>query len=200
MLTITPLPFLHLPSLTQPRAGPLHNQLSGKPVKSAICILIWCDDTGLCPLAYLNMKADLRAEWKTVLQGNSNWGRATGQMLGKGRWPAGVPQAATTSISVYGVGGSGGGGGWVSAAGSRVGSQRIWALGWMLFSWRAGSGWISGSGPQVSWCALLSQAFFPWSREEPDHWGSTLHQQWPQRAERAGIQVLLPATGILIGL
>lgn len=92
------------------------------------------------------------------------------------------------------------GGGWVSAAGSLVGGQRIWALGWMLFSWRAGSGWISGSGPQVSWCALLSQAFFPWSREEPAHWGSTLHQQWPQRAERAGIQVFLPAMGILIGL
>ena len=193
VLTITPLPFLHLPSLTQPRAGPLHNQLSGKPVKSAICILIWREDNGLCPLAHFNMKADLRAEWKAVLQGNSSSGRAAGQMLGEGRWPPRVPQAATTSISVYGRG-------CVSAAVSLVGGQRIWALGWMLFSWRAGSAWISGSGPRVSWCALLSQAFFPWSREEPAHWGSTLHPQWPQRAERAGIQVFLPATGILIGL
>ena len=115
---------------------------------------------------------------ESVLWGNSSWGRAIQQRLGKGRWPRSNPGPAPPFPGIWGLVVVGG---WCFSCWF---TQRVWALDWMLllenWGW-VGSGWVDT--PSVS-------SFLPWSREKPAHQGPTLQKQ---DAEPVGFQGFLPA-------
>lgn len=178
--------FLPSHSTTQSAPSQGENQLSGKHLMPAICILIWSKDNRLPPSAHFNFKANFQGlsqslSSRGIQAGEEGWGRCWGRGWGHRKLSREPPLPLPGSRETLGVRH------W-SWGGSPEGS------GFGLDAPLLGSTWRGGAQSLIP---DSMSAFRPVARWSASSQGSTLQQQPASGTNHAG---LLSAAGILIQL